>query len=291
MGECFLPGSFATSWTIWAPIGSSVSRRITLKFAVFSAIMTHEQVQPASLSFAMSMWENIRKALAKANRMCGKQSRMEPCTKTSSSQTKAKVRRRDAEMSSESMLSDAIYERLLRRRSRDSEARTTIWQRRYGKPPLGWQRPRVRMGVCDVEAHQCAEHSRQICQTQSFCRDIRIVQQPLKSSASSCARRHCRRMPKAWRSRPQRSWVSRMRILTVSFHKSVGWLAASLSQDLASAWARETIPRADDPCPQAGATEYLELGSPRKWTCWRWRSIRTWRLKPGKCLRGADCLF
>ena len=82
-----------------------------------------------------------------------------------------------------------------------------------------------------------------------------IVQQPLKSSASSCARRHCRRMPKAWRNRPQRSWVSRMRILTVSFHKSVGWLAASLSQDLASAWARETIPRADDPCPQAGGQQ------------------------------------
>ena len=116
------------------------------------------------------------------------------------------------------------------------------------------------------------------CRSASMC----IVQQPLKSSASSCARRHCRRMPKAWRNRPQRSWVSRMRILTVSFHKSVGWLAASLSQDLASAWARETIPR---------ATEYLELASPRKWTCWRWRSIRTWRLKPGKCLRGADCLF
>ena len=33
---------------------------------------------------------------------------------------------------------------------RDSEARTTIWQRRYGKPPLGWQRPRVRMGVSQV---------------------------------------------------------------------------------------------------------------------------------------------
>ena len=76
--------------------------------------------------------------------------------------------------------------------------------------------------------------------------------------------------------------------------KKVGWQRASpriLLQRGLVKQSREQTTRAHRLVANRTATEYLELASPRKWTCWRWRSIRTWRLKPGKCLRGADCLF